>query len=114
MYAQITYFDGPRSPEVVAASHFAGRNRISPALLADAEVMADHVATYVLDGPDGGQVVVAIATSQSSLDRAVEVIMSTELLAGEDPALLRNPDRVQRMQVVHAIEHGRVVEDVTA
>lgn len=114
MYAQVTYFDGPRSPEVVAASHRAGRERITPALLADAEVMADHVATYVLDGPDGGQVVVAIARSQSSLDRAVEVILGTQLLPGEDPALLGNPDRVQRLQVVHAIENGRVVEDVTA
>ena len=111
MYAQVTYFDGPRSPEVVAASHRAGRERITPALLADPEVMADHVATYVLEGPDGGQIVVAIAKSESSIDRAVEVIMSTQLLPGEDPALLSEPDRVLRMRVVHAIENGRVVED---
>lgn len=114
MYAQITYFDGPRSPEVVAASHRAGRDRITPALLADPEVSADHVATYVLEGRDGTQIVVAVATSEASLDRAVEVIMSTELLPGEDPALLSNPDRVQRLHVVHAVEHGRVVEGVSA
>ena len=113
MYAQITYFDGPRSPEVVAASHHAGRNRITPALLADDELRADHVATYVLEGPDGAQIVVAVANSESSLDRSVEVIMSTELLPDEDPALLSNPDRVQRLKVVHAVEHGRVVADVT-
>ena len=30
MYAQLTYFDGPRTPEQVAASDFAGRNGSSP------------------------------------------------------------------------------------
>ena len=32
MYAQLTYFDGPRTPEQVAASDFAGRERIQPAV----------------------------------------------------------------------------------
>ena len=32
MYAQLTYFDGPRTPQQTAASDFAGRERITPAV----------------------------------------------------------------------------------
>jgi hypothetical protein len=114
MYAQAIYFDGPRSAELTAASDRAGRERITPTVLGDSQVAADHVATYVLRQPDGGTVVVAISRSEEMIDRANELIMSSELLPGEDPALLPAPDRVERYQVVHAIEHGRVVTDVTA
>ena len=30
MYAQLTYFDGPRSPELVAAADFGARERVVP------------------------------------------------------------------------------------
>ena len=32
MYAQLTYFDGPRTPQQLAAADIAGRERIRPAL----------------------------------------------------------------------------------
>ena len=32
MYAQLTYFDGPRSPEQLAAAEFAARERVMPAV----------------------------------------------------------------------------------
>lgn len=57
MYANVVFFDGPRSPEQIAA--------------------ADH------------------ATAQ-------RLVMSTELLPGQDPALLPGPDRVETYDVVFA------------
>lgn len=67
----------------------------------------------MLRRPDGGEVVVVVTNTEAELDRGVEVIMNTELLPGEDPALLPGPDRVERFTVVHAVEHGRVVKDAS-
>jgi hypothetical protein len=84
MYAQLTYFDGPRSPEQLAAHDFAARERIVPAI---SEL--DHsYRVYVLRRDDGSQIVVSIADSEQALLDAQKAIMSTELLPGEDPALL--------------------------
>jgi hypothetical protein len=41
-------FDGPRSPEQVAAVDRAGRERIIPALSADPDIHAAHRGTYLL------------------------------------------------------------------
>ena len=38
--------------------------------------------------------------TREAIDRAGEVIMGTELLPGEDPALLSDPDRVEVAEVV--------------
>ena len=100
MFAQLTYFDGPRSPELIAAAERANRERIEPAILAEPSVMDDLVAFYQLRQPDGGEVTVVIVEHENTLDRAREVIMSTELLPGEDPALLPGPDRNERYLVV--------------
>jgi len=100
MYAQLTYFDGPRSAELVAASERAGRERISPAVTADPRLQEELVALYVLRQPNGGEVMVAIVQSEDTLRHARQVIMNTELLPGEDPALLPGPDRVEIYQVV--------------
>ena len=109
MYAQVVRFDGPRSPELVAASERAGRERLTPAVLADPEVVAAHVATYVLRAPDGGELIVIVSDTEAALDRGSQIVLATELLPGEDPALLTEPDHVDRYAVVHAIEHGKVV-----
>jgi hypothetical protein len=119
MYAQVMYLDGPRSAELVAAGERAGLERITPTLLADPQTVADHIATFVLRGPDGAEMIIAIARTEAAHDRANELIMSSQLLPGEDKALLPGPDRVERYRVVHAIEHGHVVplgttEDVSA
>lgn len=116
MYAQITYFDGPRSPELIAAADRAGRDRVMPAVLADPQLAAELVATYVLHQPDGSQAVILISTTTAALARTREVIMSTELLPGEDEALLPGPDRVEQYTVIHATEHGHATEhdDFTA
>jgi len=101
MYAQLTYFDGPRSPEQLAAHDFAARERIVPAI---SEL--DHsYRVYVLRRDDGSQIVVSIADSEQALLDAQKAIMSTELLPGEDPALLPGPDRIDLYPVIN-------VEDV--
>ena len=96
MYAQLTYFDGPRSPEQVAADDFAGRERIVPAV----SKLGHSYRVYVLRRDDGSRVVVSIADTEQALLDAQKAIMSTDLLAGEDPALLPGPDRIELYQVV--------------
>jgi hypothetical protein len=104
MIAQIAYFDGPRSPEVIAASERAGRERIMPAVSADHQVRAGHRGTFVLRQPDGTQLVLVLADSPATLDRGEAVIAATPLLPGEDPALLTGPDRFERYEVVAAYD----------
>ncbi len=100
MYAQLTYFDGPRSAEVNAASDHGGRDRIQPAIEADPQMQAELVSLLVLRKDDGGQVVISVTQTEAGLARAREVIMSTELLPDEDPALLSEPDRVEIYSVI--------------
>ena len=100
MFAQLSYFDGPRSPELIAAAEFAERERIRPAILAATELQDDLVALYQLRRPDGGEVTVVIVGHEDTLDKARDVIMATALLPGEDPALLPGPDRHERYRVV--------------
>jgi hypothetical protein len=96
MYAQLTYFDGPRKPEELAAHDFAARERILPAVTA----LGHWIRIYVLRRDDGAQVVVSIADSEQALLDAQKAIMSTELLPGEDPALLPGPDRIELYPVL--------------
>jgi hypothetical protein len=109
MHAQITYFDGPRSPEMVEASRRAGLERIEPAVKADPELQSLLVASYVLEGPDGGEVVISVVKTEAALRRAQQVIMATELLPGEDPALLPGPDRIETYRVAYANTYSALV-----
>ena len=90
-YARLMYFHGPRAPEQAVAEDLAGRQRIWPAIRG----ISGLVGTYVLRGPDLGSVVVTLATSVETLDAIARAVMSTELLPGEDPALLPGPDRIE-------------------
>ena len=96
MYAQLTYFDGPRTPEQLAADDFAARERIQPAI----SKLGHNFRIYVLRRDDGSQVVISIADSEQALLDAGKAIMSTELLPGEDPALLPGPDRIELYPVI--------------
>ena len=96
MYAQLTYFDGPRSPEQLAAADFADRERILPAVSG----LGQPIRAYRLRRDDGSQVVIAIAGSEQVLLDAQKAIMATELLPGEDPALLPGPDRIELYPVL--------------
>ena len=95
-YARLMYFDGPRAPEQAVAEDLAGRQRIWPAIRG----ISGLVGTYVLRGPDLGSVVVTLATSVETLDAIARAVMSTELLPGEDPALLPGPDRIEIHHVI--------------
>ena len=90
-YARFMYFDGPRAPEQAAAEDLAGRQRIWPAI----RNLSGLVGVYVLRGRDLGSVVITLTTSAETLDGAARAVMSTELLPGEDPALLPGPDRIE-------------------
>jgi len=89
--ARLMYFDGPRAPEQVAAEDLAGRERIWPAMRS----ISGLVGAYVLRGPDLAGVVITLATSVEALDAIARAVMSTELLPGEDLALLPGPDRIE-------------------
>jgi hypothetical protein len=90
-YARLMYFDGPRAPEQAAAEDLAGRQRIWPAI----RDLGGLVGSYVLRGRDLGCVVITLTTATETLDAAARAVLSTELLPGEDPALLPGPDRIE-------------------
>jgi len=109
MHAQLTYFDGPLSAERVEAFHRANRDRVVPALSTDPQLRGEIVANYVLSQPDGGQVVVTVVNSEAALVRGQQVITATELLPGEDPALLPGPDRIETYRVVVYTDANRAL-----
>lgn len=102
MFAQLTYFDGPRSPELIAAADRASLERIAPAMAADPRTRDQLVANYVLRQADGAEVVITLVKSEEALRLGQELVMGTELLPGEDPALLPGPDRIEIYRVAHA------------
>jgi hypothetical protein len=100
MFAQLTYFDGPRTPQQVAAGDFAGRERLTPAVTK----LGHPLHVYLLRRQDGAEVVLMIAESEQALLDAQKAIMSTELLPGEDPALLPGPDRIELYPVIDVLD----------
>jgi hypothetical protein len=90
-YAQLTYFDGPSTPELAGAADVAGRQRIWPAVRG----IDGLVGVYVLRARDLGHVVITVAMSVETLEAAQRAVLSTELMPGEDPALLPGPDRIE-------------------
>ena len=99
MYAQLTVFSGPRSPELVAAGERAGSGRIDPLMMSHPEIKDDLVARYILRQPDGGEAVLVVVKHEATLDLASELVIASELLPGEDPQLLPGPTRVERYTV---------------
>jgi hypothetical protein len=92
---QVTWFHGPRSAEQVAAADRGGRDRLWPAL----RDMDGLVDVLVLVAPDGASVVLGATTDSRHFAEINRRIMSTELLPGEDPALLTGPDRIETYAV---------------
>jgi hypothetical protein len=98
VYAQLTYFDGPRTPEQLTAEDLAGQERILPAV----SKLGHPLRVYLLRRHDGSEIVVTIADSEQALLDTQKAIMTTDLLPGEDPALLPGPDRIELYPVVAA------------
>lgn len=96
MYAQLVCFDGPRSSDQLVAADFASRHRIEPALAG----VPGLLTTYELRRYDGSGMIIAIAESEDVLLDAQRAILATELLPGEDMALLPGPDRVETYPVI--------------
>jgi hypothetical protein len=90
-FARLMYFDGPQAPEIAAAADRAGRERIWPAISG----LNGLTGVYVLRRSDLGAVVITLATSMETLDATARATLSTELMPGEDPALLPGPDRIE-------------------
>lgn len=95
--AALLCFDGPMSEARAAALRRAGFERIGP-------LMGEHAGTVrsiVLSQPERrSKIVVMQALSVDALEDAQRVVMSSELLPGEDPALLPGPDRVDLYRVM--------------
>lgn len=102
MQAQLVIFDGPRSPELVAAAEFADTQRIRPLIDADPRLRDDILAVFDLRRPDGSRAVLIVTGSEATLDTLTELVMTSELLPGEDPALLPGPTHVERYTVAEA------------
>ncbi|MFD3707546.1 hypothetical protein ACFWUP_30795 [Nocardia sp. NPDC058658] len=91
MYAHLVWFDQPRNADELAAVDFARTNRIGPAV-ATVPGLLDF---YELRRADGSGMVIGIADTEAALHAVSAAILATELLPGEDPALLPGPDRVE-------------------
>ena len=102
MFAKLIVFDGPRSPEFVAAANRAGQERIMPLLAADPVFRPAHRGSYILQAADGARVVLMLADTEAALDHAEKLVSESELLPGEDPALLPGPDLVSKYEVVYS------------
>jgi hypothetical protein len=97
-YMQIVEFFGPRTEEWAAAEQRASTDRLGPATLG-----IDGVVSVIrLRAADNAYLVVILAESMATFEAASQAIMSTELLPGEDPALLGGPDRICFYRLVHA------------
>jgi hypothetical protein len=83
---------------VAQAADRGGRERLNPAIR-DVDGL---VGVLVFRSADHRMVVVGTATGMETHAEVAERIAHTELLPGEDPALLPGPDRLQLGRVVRA------------
>jgi hypothetical protein len=87
--------DPVKTEEWVAAEQRVSTSRLGPATLGIDTVMR-------LRRADNAYLVVILAESMDAFDAAAQAIMTTELLPGEDPALLTGPDRISLYRLAHA------------
>jgi hypothetical protein len=100
--AATVWFDGPASPALLAAARFGYRERIGPAL----DRVPGHVRTLVLRRDrDASSGVINLAVDLPALEACGAAVSTTELLPGEDPALLPGPDRVETHHVTAHTAH---------
>ena len=95
-FAALTCVDRPMSQAESDAAERAGRERLWPAV----RDLPGLVSTQVLRAEDRSMVVLALSTGIETHEAAQRAVMATELLPGEDPALLGEPDRVHVDRVV--------------
>lgn len=100
MYAQLTYFDGPRSPHQLTAADYTTKHRITPLL------EKFTVQTFVLRRDDGSEVVVSIAEDEQALHDLNKAIAGSSPLPGEDTSVKLCPDRVEIYPVLSVLPEG--------
>ena len=98
LFAQVTWMNGDGDPERADAAERGGRDRIWPAV----REIEGVVDVFALRSDDHRVVVVALTTASETHDRIHDAILATELLPGEDPALLTGPDRITTGRVLRA------------
>jgi hypothetical protein len=99
--AAVLDFDGPISPAMFAAAERAFTGRLQPLL----EAFPGCVRVLALHRPEtGAQVVVNLTDSLEALGAVERAINTSQLLPGEDPALLPGPDRVSIQNVATIFE----------
>ena len=104
MYAQLTYLDGPRTTEEIAAADFAVRERIAPLV----RTLPGVLRVYRMRRVDGSELVVSIGESEQALLDVQKAVMTSTLLPGEDPALLPGADRVEMYPVIETYDYAPV------
>lgn len=97
-YLQVAAFDGPREARWSAAFERSSTDRIWPAMTAVPGILG----ALLCQAEDGAALALTLATSVEALEAGLAAVMSTELLPGEDPALLTGPDRVDIHRLLHA------------
>lgn len=97
-FMQVVAFDGPRSPQWVAAEQFAATHRLWPAT----RDVPGIVWVLRLRAADNATTIVLLAETADAIDAGIRAIMSTDLLPGEDPSLLTGPDRIGVHRLMHA------------
>jgi hypothetical protein len=103
MFAQIMTFNGPRSAELVAAADRTSSERLGPIMMAHPRVQEQFAALVTLRQPDGAELRILFMRDPAGFDLVRDLVLSSELLPGEDPALLPGPDGVDRYRVVEMI-----------
>jgi len=84
------------APRGVPASRRAGRDRIAPLIASNPRPRTGLLGGFRAVGTDGAEVVGEAARDEAALDALQRLVMTSELLPGEDPALLTGPTRVER------------------
>jgi hypothetical protein len=95
--AVVLWFDGPIADPVLKAAKYGGQHRLTPAIQATPGTVRGWA---LLDPARRAMCVINLVTSVDALDALAQAVNSTELLPGEDPALLPGPDRVETSRVL--------------
>jgi hypothetical protein len=99
--AVVLWFDGPLADPVLKAAKYAGQHRLVPAVEATPGTVRGWA---LLDPARRTMCVINLVASVDALDALAHAVNNTELLPGEDPALLPGPDRVETNRVLSSKE----------
>jgi hypothetical protein len=98
--AVVLWFDGPIADPVLKAAKYAGQHRLTPAIQANPGMVRGWA---LVDPARRAMCVINLVASVDALDALAHAVNSSELLPGEDPALLPGPDRAETYRVLSSI-----------